>query len=336
MIKNFLKENPIHRKIVPNFDLLFLFRPTMFFAIWLMIAIGMYLYSLHINESPQWIFVFDFWTFIFFTGITLVIGATLINNQIDDIEIDKLNNKLFILNNSIDITLAKKIHFISLVIGMFLLLLVNIYIFVIGIVIFIFWDKLYNDKKFAWKKNPVLGPLCNVVVGLLLIISGWIFVLSNGKYFFYSDKILSVDFFIAIVPYILSYLAVILLTDIPDIEGDKKYNKITFAIKYSVEITLIISTILVIAAFIIALLLYDPLSSTSIICSMPFFIYACLRQQKRDILRAIRYPIFILNFFTITIYPYLCIACGVVYFISKYYYWHRFDLHYPTFLVEND
>ena len=65
----YIKENPIHKKVASNFDLFFLFRPTMFFAVWLMVAIGMYLSSLQIQEYPQWIFMFNFWTMIFFIGI---------------------------------------------------------------------------------------------------------------------------------------------------------------------------------------------------------------------------------------------------------------------------
>jgi hypothetical protein len=53
-------------------------------------------------------------------------------------------------------------------------------------------------------------------------------------------------------------------------------------------------------------------------------------------LRAIRYPIFILNFFVLSVYPWLFVPLVLTYYVSKYYYWHRFNLHYPTFLVEHD
>ena len=43
-------------KIVKYFDILFIFRPIMFFAIWLMIVIGMYIGSIEIKSYPQWIF----------------------------------------------------------------------------------------------------------------------------------------------------------------------------------------------------------------------------------------------------------------------------------------
>ena len=55
-----------------------------------------------------------------------------------------------------------------------------------------------------------------------------------------------------------------------------------------------------------------------------------------DILRIVKYPIFIFNFFIATIFPFLAIAVIILFYISKYYFWHRFDIHYPTFLVEND
>jgi hypothetical protein len=43
-----------------------------------------------------------------------------------------------------------------------------------------------------------------------------------------------------------------------------------------------------------------------------------------------------LNFFTLSIYPWLFVPLLVTFYLSKYYYWHRFDLHYPTFLIDHD
>ena len=336
LVKNFFKYHPIHKKIVKYFDILFIFRPIMFFAIWLMIVIGMYIGSIEIKSYPQWIVTFDFKTLIFFLGISMISGGSLIKNQIDDLDIDNFNKKIFILNNSYIKDVSIKCYKISIIFGFLLLVLTNIYNLIIGILIFLFWDLVYNHEKFGWKRRPVLGPFCNLIVGFLFLLSGWIYIHANESYFFISKSIVRSNFFISIIPYLLSYLSVVLLTDIPDVEGDKKYNKITFVIKYSKFVTVFISLVLVILAFFIGFYLNDPLATTSTICSIPFFIYALIRCQKKDILRAIRYPIFILNFFTLTIYPILFIMCGIVFYLSKYYYWHRFELHYPTFLVEND
>ena len=80
----------------------------------------------------------------------------------------------------------------------------------------------------------------------------------------------------------------------------------------------------------------DPLSSTAAIVSLPFFAFATFRQLYKDILRAIYYPIFIINFFSFAYYPWLFLPVFCTYYLSKYYYWHRFSLDYPTFIVDND
>ena len=80
----------------------------------------------------------------------------------------------------------------------------------------------------------------------------------------------------------------------------------------------------------------DPLLSICTLVSIPFFVYALFRNLDKDITRAVRYPVFIFNFFVSTIYPYLSIALILIFYISKYYNWHRLNIHYPTFLVNND
>ena len=102
------------------------------------------------------------------------------------------------------------------------------------------------------------------------------------------------------------------------------------------RIVALVSTILLVLVLIVSLSMNEPLLSLCTLVSLPFYLYALFRNMNKDILRAIRYPLFIFNFFTITIFPYLGIAVIIVFYISKYYYWHRFDLHYPTFLVDND
>ena len=100
MIKSFFKNNSIHKKIVPVFDILFLFRPTLFFVVWLMISIGLYLGYLLDSEtnSYQWIFNFDFKSFSFYISMTFLTGSSFITNQISDVKSDEINNKLFIVD----------------------------------------------------------------------------------------------------------------------------------------------------------------------------------------------------------------------------------------------
>ena len=118
MIKNFILYHPIHKKIVKYFDYFFLLRPTLFFAIWVMISIGMYLAHLEFETYPQWINTVNIKTIFLFTSLTLISGSTFITNQLDDIDSDKENKKLFIINNLISINNAKKSYTISLLIGL--------------------------------------------------------------------------------------------------------------------------------------------------------------------------------------------------------------------------
>jgi hypothetical protein len=94
--------------------------------------------------------------------------------------------------------------------------------------------------------------------------------------------------------------------------------------------------LIVMIAFYLSYQNSDPIASTASLTSIPFFIVASIRSLDKDIFRAIRYPIFLLNFFAFVVYPWLFISVLIIYYFSKYYYWHRFNLHYPTFLVEND
>ena len=335
MIKAFFKNHHIHKNIVPYFDYIFVFRPTLYFAVWVMICIGMYLAHLD-NSIPQWETAFNYKILLLFISLTLITGATFITNQLTDIITDRNNNKLFLIDNLIDQGKAKYIYKSSILVGILLLILTNIYNFILGALIFVFWDILYNRKNYKWKKNPFLGPLCNLIVGLLFIISGWIMVKSNNLYFPYIDFSLLNKLFLNIIGYVFCYLSVVLLTDIPDIKGDEMDNKRTFTIAFGKKITILLSTLLVFISFLIGIYLNDPLLSIATIVSFPFFLYALFRGLDKDVLRSIRYPIFILNFFTFTIYPYLSLTSLIVFYISKYYYWHRFDIHYPTFLVSND
>ena len=110
----------------------------------------------------------------------------------------------------------------------------------------------------------------------------------------------------------------------------------TIPIMFGFSTSIVISLLMVSIALYVSLQHADPLASTATLVSLPFFIFAAMRRMNKDILRAIRYPIFILNFFALPYYPWLVVPLFCTYYLSKYYYWHRFDLHYPTFLVDND
>ena len=177
--------------------------------------------------------------------------------------------------------------------------------------------------------------LANSMVGGLLFAVGWFVVMNNQLN--YGATILDRALFEYMFPYLLGFSSIAMLSSTlasspRDVEpGDK-----TFSILYGKILTLILALIFICVAFIFALHHGDPLASTAALVSIPFFVFSVIRLFEKDVLRAIRYPILILNFFTLSIYPWLFIPLTITFYLSKYYYWHRFDLHYPTFLVGHD
>ncbi len=330
MIKDFFKTHPIHKRISKKFDYLFLLRPTLFFPVWIMLAAGMAVGSLHQDNFLVWQTNIHISVIALFIGMTLLSGATFIINQIIDKEGDKINKKLFLVAEHCSPKKVENYYKMIGVIGIIFLLFININILICGVILFLSWGIIYNLKPFQWKRKPVLGMLINTFAGLILFISGWSIIntektLTDGLY----------ACLISSTPYLLCFTSVSLLTTLPDINGDKKTGNETFPIKFGKIITMFIGTLCVIIASYIGYFLNDPISSTSSLVSLPFFIWMLGRRKSVDIIRTIRFSIFNLAFFLMVIYPYLFFASLITFYLSKYYYWHRFNLHYPTFIVES-
>ena len=329
MVKQFLRDNLIHKKIVPYFDYFFLLRPTLYFAVWVMVALGMATAKMSTVKHPLWIANYDFSTFLVFLGITLLCSGTFIINQIVDKGGDEKNQKLFLIGQYIEIQNAQRISDTISAIGILLLMFGNLVLTPFGICIYILWGITYNKPPFEWKKHPFFGILTNTVIGIILFFMGWLQVAGSSNLQF--GQLINL-----MVPYILCFTAVSLMTNIPDIKGDVSEGANTFSVKFGRRVTSILATFIVMIAFYLSYQNSDPIASTASLSSIPFFIFALIRDLDKDILRAIRYPIFLLNFFAFVVYPWLFISVLIIYYFSKYYYWHRFNLHYPTFLVEND
>ena len=331
MIKNFLKSHPVHKKIVPYLDTFIIFRPTLFFSVWVMVCIGMYIASIMNNNSKMNILDYDIYTIILFLGISLVCGSTFILNQISDIESDKINKKILLIDKIISSEKALSISRITNIVGFLIVLSIDYLVILPMLLIFIVWGIMYNNERFNWKGRPLFGLFANLVCGYLLILSGMIYNRFNLD--FYILVINSIKY---ITPFLLAYASIVLLANIPDKEGDEAIDKKTLTVAFGTKNTVILATILCFLSFLIGLYIDEPLSSTASLTSIPFFLFAMFRGKAKDILRAIRYPIFLLNFYVLTIYPLLIFPLLLFYYISKYYYWHRLSLHYPTLLVEDD
>ena len=210
----------------------------------------------------------------------------------------------------------------SIIIGACILLFTNIYNIIFGILTYLVFNYYFTNKYTALRKY-YFNYIFIFFISLLLILNGYIIVLSEGNYFFSLTVTLNTATFFSMFFYALIGLSIFIIIEI----SESGNNKILFRIFANFTMLLV---------FIFSIYSNDPLLSILSICCLPFLLYALFRNLNKDLVRAIRYPIFICNFFIFTIYPYISIPVILVFYISKYYYWHRFDIHFPTFLVEHD
>ncbi|MAV89128.1 MAG: hypothetical protein CBD21_01130 [bacterium TMED161] len=331
MIKEFFKSNPIHKKIVPSLDVIMIARLSSFFGVWAMVCIGMYIGDLINNTVDINSTTLSIPTSILFLGISFICASIFIANQIHDLEVDKINNKAKIIDNFITIEFSKKILFFLLFIGFLLIIFIDLLVAIPMISLYVICGMLFTNQNFNFKQNMFMNFLFYIFLALFLILSGLIY--SRNDMAIITLITLSLKF---IFLFLLIYGAIVLAINILDREGDRQRNRITIPQNIGIIFTSIIAFLMCLFSFFIGLYLKEPLSVVCSISSIPFFSYLIFRGKEIDVIRSIRYPILLINFYLFMIYPLLFYPIVITYYISKYYYWHRFSLHYPTLLVDND
>ena len=219
MIKEFLKSNPIHKKIVPLLDVIMIARLSYFFGAWAMVCVGMYIInnSVDINSTTL-----SIPTSILFFGISFVCASIFIANQIYDLEVDEINNKAKIIDNFITIDFSKKVLFFLLPIGFLLIIFVDLLVVLPMVLLYIICGMLFTNQNFNFKQNMFMNFLFYIILALLLILSGLIY--SRNDMTIISLFSLSLKF---IFLFLLIYGAVVLAINILDQEGDRQRDRIT-------------------------------------------------------------------------------------------------------------
>tara|TARA_B100000941_G_scaffold181410_1_gene130191 strand:- start:42292 stop:43275 length:984 start_codon:yes stop_codon:yes gene_type:complete len=310
-ISKFIKSNSLNKKIVPSMDYFFAFSPTSLFSVWALTALGFYIGNFSNNIVPQWELNFDIKIFLVFLSLALITLSLLFTNE-------KNISELSLNNQKID-----KISKILLLISLFSLLFTNIYNFSLGIALF-YLIRIY--KRRAGFNSLLNQYLFKCLIGFLLFLSGFIIAVTDKNYFYFQVSNLIYSIEIVIIS-MLFYFSMILSYE------NQKRNSNFETSKRNINN---ISFLLLLVVLVTALKINEPLLAICSACSIPFYIFAFFRSLNKDFKRTFIYPLFIFNFFISTIYPYLGICLIFIFYISKYYYWHRFDKNYPTFLVKND
>ena len=315
MLKKFIRDNKIHKSIVFTgpFDYIFLCKPGYLFGPIAMVLVGMYLANFSNADLNLGLTSINVKTSLFIFGVSLIFCCIFIKNEI--LSVEESSNFRFnfieknIIGDRIDIKTAELMHNTLLGLGFgFILGTSWVNLFIIAAIYFT-WLYSSNCSGDLLKSLGLFS-----LISFFLIISGWLY--ADGSFNSYLKLML---FFLLAIPYLCLFLATIILINFD-------YSKTNSSI----------GTALIMIGFLIAYYNNDPVGTTTLSVSFPFYLFLFLRGAERDLIRAIRYPIFLLNFFLFTIYPLLMIPMTIIYYISKYYYWHRFDIHFPALAINND
>jgi len=346
MIKNFLKNHSIHKDIVKYFDFLFLLNLPYFFILFALFTWGMSasFYSKGIEEGYYFLLSIDIDDFIFFVALFFFLSLMNIKLQIDDLSILDWDSKdgeykldlnyLYVSPNFISI---KKIKFLFSGLGrsiVFFSLIPIAYInpYIWPILILYYFLITYLNAQFLNTNSYsifIIRSIFKLACFYLIFLSGWVYMSS-------FDNLLSI---LKYIPFFcLAVMPIIIINEIIFVDKFSNIEKANRQIIYNDRKKLaFLSLIMIVILFLISLNSYDPILAHFSIITIPFLLYAFIRSENKDFIRSYSYPIMIMNvLISWTLYPLLMIFQLFVYYLSKYYYWHRFNVHFPKFVIDEN
>ncbi|MFM9946044.1 MAG: homogentisate phytyltransferase [Bacteroidia bacterium] len=168
-------------------------------------------------------------------------------NQIADVDIDKINKpNLPIPSGVLQVHQAKIIVYSASGISLAVALFISPYLFlIIAMATFIGWA--YSMPPFHLKKHHLTAAIAIATVrGILLNAGG--FMMYN--YLINDSLEMPVNVIILTIFIIMFSIVIAWFKDLPDMEGDAKYNIKSLAILYTPKITLILGHLMVGAAYL--------------------------------------------------------------------------------------
>lgn len=314
------------QQIVKPLDYFFVLRPTLFFPVWTVFMAGYFVQQKfevvlpHTNNQHVIKTLIPKEFLIPGLFLTLLMGAVFILNQIQDRITDHENNKLFLIaQNHIPVRVAYVEAGLLILAALGFAFFNSIKMGVIFALILLITGYFYSFEPFSWKNKPIAGLVTNMLGAYIIFTAGWFI---HGS--------LNQRLLVHATPYALAVASVYLYTTLPDVKGDASSEKLTFGVKYGIELTLYAGFLFELAALVISLILQDEVIFYPAFFALPFFVLAVIRKQMKDIVRSIKYPILFLSLAICVKYPPFFFILLIVYFLSKLYYRLRFGIDYPN------
>jgi len=251
-------------------------------------------------------------------------GGSFILNQLQDVESDRQNKKLFLIGEKyVKRNFARWESIIlitlSLIIGHFL----NFTIFFLLLLFSLITGYFYNYHPFRFKNRPLWGLILNILMGWIAFALGW--SLSHSL-----DRLFLLDS----LPYLALNTSLYLLTTIPDAGGDKAAGKNTFCVNYGFTITLIVSMLFYLFSLIYSILGNDQLILLLNLLVSYSFLRLMLTPSLPRAIRTIKMTIFFFSFLICLKFPWYFLLMVLLFFFTRFYYRQRFQFDYPHFRGE--
>ena len=306
---------------IPRFDYFFVLRPMLFFPGWSTMMAGYFIQSKTTWFPPYPLQINMFHLIITLVGFAMIMGSAFVLNQLQDIESDQKNKKLFIISDGI---LSKKTVWwemiILTVLSFLVAFIIKIEVGISFVLFFIITGLFYNFPPLKLKDRPWGSLLANGLMGWFAFVIGWI-----------STHTISAILLTDSLPYLFFNIALYLFTTLPDREGDKNSGKKTLAVILSLKKIVYIALVFFFAGLLISIWLTDKQALIFYILTLPLFIYTIVASNVENTIRTTKYGIL---FFSITIcfrWPAYFLLMLSGYFGTKWYFRKRFGLNYPNF-----
>lgn len=304
-------------------DYLFVLRPMLFFPGWATLLAGYFVADKSvrfweistINALP----ISNIFMLLLMFGAAM--GASFLLNQIQDIESDRGNKKLFFISEGIITKRSAVVESaILIILALFLSVYFNPNVLFLTLAFMLLTGYLYNFPPFNFKDKPWHSLIANSLMGWLAFAIGWA-----------SVRPLSAQIIGDSMPYLLLNTALYFYTTLPDMDGDAQSGKQTLAVVYGLKKILIWAFLLFVFSMTIAFINNDFIAQAILLLSLPFFVTTIRNIQTASAVRTTKYTILFFNLVISFKIPYYFGLMVLVFFATRWFFKKRFNYDYPNF-----
>jgi len=308
-------------------DTIFLLRVPLLVPVWTVLILGW------ITGSPdarigELVLSKILWLNI--VGFSLLVAAIYVVNQIQDIESDRINGKLFILPQGlISIPFAWTIAVLCTAAGLAVAYVQSMWMFAVflsGAVMGVF----YNLPPAVLKNRAVGGVTANIIGhGIITYLAGWLAAKSGQTI---TWELFSVGLLSSLAAGFANG-AVFLASTIPDAPGDSQAGKRTFCVAYGARATAFCAMFLCLFALVFSFFIENHfwVMALPAALSLWVFIKFAINTKRENAFHSFKWPVVLLSTFVTLFVPIYGLLIIFTLVTSRFYYKWRFNIEYPTF-----